>query len=65
MTSSTEDCLNFDLIDEKALETLIIVPIRVLKRGNKKWAGKRFQNWWSIPCATKFVKAFLTKHWIV
>ena len=45
MTSSTEDCLNFDLIDEEALETLTIVPIRALKRGNKKWAGKRFQNW--------------------
>ena len=45
MTSSTEDCLNFDLIDEKALETLTIVPIRALKRENKKWAGKRFQNW--------------------
>ena len=45
MASSKEDCPNFDLIDEKALGTLIIVPIRALKRGNKKWAGKRFQNW--------------------
>ena len=36
MTSSAEDCLNFDLFDGKALETLIIAAIRKLKRGNKK-----------------------------
>ena len=28
MMSSTEDCLNSDLIDEKALETLIIASVR-------------------------------------
>ena len=36
MTSSTEDCLNSDLFDGKALETLIIASVRTLKRGNKK-----------------------------
>ena len=34
--SSTEDCLNSDLIDEKALETLIIASVRTLKQGIKK-----------------------------
>ena len=36
MTSSTEDCLNSNLFDGKALETLIIASVRTLKRGNKK-----------------------------
>ena len=36
MTSSTEDCLNSDLFDGKALKTLIIVSVRTLKPGNKK-----------------------------
>ena len=36
MTSSTEDCLNSDLFDRKALETLTIASVRTLKRGNKK-----------------------------
>ena len=36
MTSSTEDCLNSDLINGEALETLIIASARTLKRGNKK-----------------------------
>ena len=36
MTSSTDDCLNSDLIDGKAFKTLIIAPVRTLKRGNKK-----------------------------
>ena len=36
MTSSTEDCLNSDLFDGKALETVIIASVRTLKRGNKK-----------------------------
>ena len=36
MTSSTEDNLNSDLIDGKALEKLIIVSVKTLKRGNKK-----------------------------
>ena len=35
MTSSTEDCLNSDLFDGKALETLITASTRTLKRGNK------------------------------
>ena len=34
--SSTEDWLNSDLIDEKALETLIIASVRTLKQGIKK-----------------------------
>ena len=37
MTSSTKDCLNSDLINGKALETLIIAPVRTLKRRNKKF----------------------------
>ena len=36
MTLSMEDCLNSDLLNGKALETLIIAPVRKLKRGNKK-----------------------------
>ena len=36
MTSSTDDCLNSDLIDGKTFKTLIIAPVRTLKRGNKK-----------------------------
>ena len=36
MMSSTEDCLNSDLIDEKVLETLIIASVRTLKQGIKK-----------------------------
>ena len=36
MMSSTEDWLNSDLIDEKALETLIIASVRTLKQGIKK-----------------------------
>ena len=34
---STEDCLNSDLINGKALETLIVASIRTLKRRNKKF----------------------------
>ena len=34
--SSTEDCLNYDLFDGKALKTLIIASIRTFKWGNKK-----------------------------
>ena len=34
--SFTEDNLNSDLIDGKALETLIIASVRTLKRGNNK-----------------------------
>ena len=37
MTSSTEDWLKSDLINGKALETLIIASVRTLKRGNKKY----------------------------
>ena len=36
MTSSTDDFLNSDLFDGKALETPIIVSVRTLKRGYKK-----------------------------
>ena len=36
MTSSTEDWLNSDLTDGKALKILIIASVRILKRGNKK-----------------------------
>ena len=36
MTLSTEDCLNSDLFDGKALKTLIIASVRTLKQGNKK-----------------------------
>ena len=35
--SFTEDNLNSDLIDGKALETLIIASVRTLKRGNNKY----------------------------
>ena len=41
MTSSTEDCLNSDLFDGKALEALIIAPVRTLKRGNKKYGREK------------------------
>ena len=37
MTLSTDDSLKSDMIDGKALETLIISSIRTLKRGNKKY----------------------------
>ena len=40
MMLSTEDCLNSDLIDGKALETLIIASVRTLQRGNKKCGRK-------------------------
>ena len=40
MTSSTEDCLNSDSIDGKALETLITASVRTLKRGKKKCGRK-------------------------
>ena len=36
MTSCTEDSLNSDLTDGKALETLIIASVTTVKRGNKK-----------------------------
>ena len=36
MASSTEDSLNSDLIDRKALETLVIASVRTVKRRNKK-----------------------------
>ena len=36
MTSSTDGCLNSDLFDGKALETLIIAPVWTLKPRNKK-----------------------------
>ena len=36
MTSSTDGCLNSDLFDGKALETLIIASARTLKPRNKK-----------------------------
>ena len=35
MASSTEDCLNSNLIDWKALETLIIASVTALKRRTK------------------------------
>ena len=40
MISSSVDCLNSDLIDGKALETLIIASVRTLQRGNKKRGRK-------------------------
>ena len=36
MTSLTENCQNFDLLDPKALETQIITSVRTLKRGITK-----------------------------
>ena len=44
MTSSTEDCLNSDLFDGKALETLIIASVRSLKQGNKKSGREEVSN---------------------
>ena len=45
MTSSREDCLNSDLFDRKALETLIIASVRTLKNEEiRNVAGKRFRN---------------------
>ena len=40
MTSSTEDCLNSDLFDGKALEKLVIASVRTLKRGFE--TGERY-----------------------
>ena len=62
MTSSTEDCLNSDLFDGKALETLIIASVRTLKRGNKKCGREEVSK---LVNAAKFVKTFLKKHRIV
>ena len=44
MTSHTEDNLNSDLIDGKALETLIIGSVRILKRGNRKCSREQVLN---------------------
>ena len=66
MTSSMEDCLNSDLIDGKALETLIMVLVRTLKRGNKKCSREEVSKLVSNTLLfMEFVKIFLTKHWIV
>ena len=62
MTSSTDDCLNSDLIDGKAFKTLIIAPVRTLKRGNKKCGREEVSK---LVNAAKFVKTFLKKHRIV
>ena len=45
MTSSTVYNLNSDLIDEKALEALIIASVRTVKLGVRNVAGKKFRNW--------------------
>ena len=49
MTSSTEDCLNSDLTDGKALETLIMrdtnnsVWKNIKTRKQKMWQGRDFK----------------------
>ena len=65
MTLSMEDCLNPDLLNGKALETLIIASVRTLKRGNKKCGREEVSKLVNDIYATKFVKIFLMKQWIV
>ena len=65
MTSSTEDCLNFDLIDGKALETLIMASVRTLKWGNKKCGREEVSKLVNDTLCNEICKDLLTKHWIV
>ena len=65
MTSSTEDSLNSDLIDWKALETLIMASVRTLKRGNKKCGRQEVSKLVNDTLCKEIAKIFLMKHWIV
>ena len=63
--SSTEDCLNSDLIDGKALETLIIASVRTLKQGIKKCGREEVSKLVNDTLCNEICKDLLTKHWIV
>ena len=61
MTSSTEHCLNSDLIDRKALETLIIASVRTLKWGNKKCGGEEVSELVKDILRNKICKYFFNE----
>ena len=61
MTSSTEDCLNSDLIDGKALETLIIASVRTLKQGIKKCGREEVSKLMNDTLSNEICKDFLNK----
>ena len=44
MTSYTKGCLNFDLIDVKTIQTLLIASVRTLKRENEKYAREEISK---------------------
>ena len=61
MTSSTEDCLNPDLIDGKALETLIISSVITLKQGNKKCGREEVSKLVSDTLCSEICKGLFSK----
>ena len=61
MTSTTEDCLNSDLFDGKALETLIIASVRTLKRGNKKCGREEISKLVNDTLCKKICKDLFTE----
>ena len=65
MTSSAEDNLNSELIDRKALETLIITSVRTLKRENKKCDREEASKLANDSLCNEICKDFLIKHWII
>ena len=65
MTSSAEDNLNSELIDRKALETLIITSVRTLKRENKKCDREEASKLANDSLCNEICNDFLTKHWII
>ena len=44
MTPYTKGCLNFDLIDGKTIQTLIIASVRTLKQANEKYAREEISK---------------------
>ena len=44
MTSYTKGCLNFDLIDGKTIQILLIASVRTLKRENEKYDREKISK---------------------
>ena len=61
MTSSTVYILNSDLIDEKALETLIIASVRTLKLGSKKCGREEVSKLVNNTLCNKICKGLFNK----
>ena len=61
MTSFTIDNRNSDLLDGKALETLIIASVKKLKLGNKKCAREEFSKFVNDSICNEICKDLFNK----